>query len=261
MGRPDVPLICGQLSLPSVTFWLTRTQIHSHPQINTHRNADEAFSVWCRSPVRMVMGSAAPPPHPHLHSHHPHPRSFASASISIRNVLLMRQTGSNRPDSIAQSVSPQAKLQFRVSTPETGESGETTKAPKRPFPTSNHQWARLSELGPEMLLCKIITTHRTMKLNFESQQWVNLKYKLLQHHKPFHMCGSQHASCLMTAFDSDYDYDFDSSPTDADGLEDVSPDVKADADANANADLFRAACSFHAIERPSMAGHPQYSVK
>jgi len=63
----------------------------------------------------------------------------------------------------------------------------------------------------------------------------------------------------MTAFDSDYDYDFDSSPTDADGLEDVSPDVKADADANA--DLFRAACSFHAIERPSMAGHPQYSVK
>ncbi|EDX18542.1 GD17539 [Drosophila simulans] len=77
----------------------------------------------------------------------------------------------------------------------------------------------------------------------------------------------------MTAFDSDYDYDFYSSPTDADGLEDVSPDVNTDADANANAnananadadanaDLCRAACSFHAIERPSMAGHPQYSVK
>jgi len=44
-----------------------------------------------------------------------------------------------------------------------------------------------------------------MKLNFESQQWVNLKYKLLQRHKPFHMCGYQYESCHMTAFDSDSD--------------------------------------------------------
>lgn len=28
----------------------------------------------------------------------------------------------------------------------------------------------ISKQLPEMLLCKIITTHRTMKLNFESQQ-------------------------------------------------------------------------------------------